>query len=189
MRGRVYDATQLPERSGCTSIIREVEASTQPCWYVASTMSRHEKQVAAQFKGRGIDYYLPLYEEVHRWKDRRTTVSLPLFPGYIFVRIPLVERLRVQVIPSVLRLVGFGGPPVALDESELNRLRAGLEMSKAEPHPFLKVGQRVRVRNGALTGMEGILEKHKDKFRVVLSMDLIQQSVAVEVDICDIELL
>jgi transcription antitermination factor NusG len=172
-----------------------LEAGTAPAsafvarWYVACTIARHEKQVAAQLSGRGIDNFLPLYEEVHRWKDRRKVISLPLFPGYVFVRIPLLERLRVQVIPSVLRLVGFGGPPVALEDAEVERLRQGLAVLRAEPHPFLKAGQRVRVKNGPLSGAEGVLERHRDKFRVVLSMDLIQQSVAVEMDICDVELI
>ena len=159
-----------------------------PRWYVLCTMARHEKQVASQLLGRGIDCFLPLYEEVHRWKDRRKTVTLPLFPGYLFVRIPLMERLRVQVLPGVLRMVGFGGAPVALSDPEVERLRDGLSVLHAEPHPFLKVGQTVRVKSGPLAGIEGILERHRDNYRVVLSMDLIQQSVAVEMDLCDLEL-
>lgn len=164
-------------------------AGTLPAWYVICTMPRHEKQVAVQLSGRGIDHFLPLYEEVHRWKDRRTTVSLPLFPGYVFVRIPIVERLRVQVIPGVLRFVGFGGLPIALSEREMGQLEQGLKTLRAAPHPFLKVGQLVRLKSGPLTGFEGILERYRDKFHVVLSMDLIQQSVAVEVDVCDVEML
>jgi len=160
-----------------------------PHWYVACTMARHEKQVASQLSGRGIDCFLPLYEEVHRWKDRHKTVTLPLFPGYVFIRIPLMERLRVQVLPSVLRLVGFGGPPVAIDDIEIERLRTGLATLRAEPHPFLKAGQTVRVKSGPLMGAQGILERHRENFRVVLSMDLIQQSVAVEMDLCDLELI
>lgn len=158
-------------------------------WYVACTMARHEKQVAAQLSRCGIDNFLPLYDEVHRWKDRRKIISLPLFPGYVFVRIPLLERLRVQVIPSVSRLMGFGGPPVAIEDAEVERLRKGLAVLHAEPHPFLTAGQRVRVKSGPLSGAAGVLERHRDKFRVVLSMDLIQQSVAVEMDICDVELI
>jgi transcription antitermination factor NusG len=161
---------------------------TLPEWYVVCTVARHEKQVATQLCARGIDHFLPKYEEVHRWKDRRMTVSLPLFPGYVFVRIPMLERLRVQVIPGVRRFVGFGGLPVALPDAEMSRLVQGLEALKAEPHPFLKVGQRVRMRVGPLAGSEGILERYRDKFRIVLSMNLIQQSVAVEVDFCDVEM-
>jgi len=162
---------------------------TLPGWFVICTMPRHEKQVAVQLCGRGIDHFLPLYEEVHRWKDRRVTVSLPLFPGYVFVRIPIVERLRVQVIPGVSRFVGFGSSPVALSDREMSQLQQGLKTLRAEPHPFLKVGQVVRLKSGPLAGFKGILERYRDRFHVVLSMDLIQQSVAVEVEICDVEIL
>ncbi len=152
------------------------------------TMPRHEKQVSAQLSMRSIENYLPLYEEVHRWKDRNAKVLLPLFPGYVFVRIPLLQRLQVQVVPGVLRFVGFGGPPVALDATEMNRLRDGLAALRAEPHPFLRTGKRVRVRVGPLAGAEGILQQHKDHCRVVISMNLIQQAVAVEIDIANLEL-
>lgn len=162
--------------------------SRQANWYVICTMPRHEKQVAAQLSCRSIENFLPLYEEVHRWKDRRAKVLLPLFPGYVFVRVPLMERLQVQMVPGVLRFVGFGGPPVALDAAEMKRLHDGLTALRAEPHPFLKVGQKVRVRYGPLAGAEGILEQHRERFRVVLSMDLIQQSVAVELDMSDLEI-
>lgn len=163
--------------------------SSNPGWYVVCTMLRHEKQVAAQLNGRSIENFLPLYEEIHRWKDRRMKVLLPLFPGYVFVRVPLMERLRVQMVPGVLRFVGFGGPPVALDTAEMKRLRDGLMALHAEPHPFLKIGQKVRVKFGPLAGVEGILQQYRDRFRVVLSMDLIQQSVAVEVDMADLQIL
>ncbi len=158
-------------------------------WFVACTMPRHEKQVAAQLNARLVENFLPLYEEIHRWKDRRMKVLLPLFPGYVFVRIELRERIKVLSIPGVLRFVGFGGPPVALDPVEMNRLREGLTALRTEPHPFLKVGQKVRVRFGPLRGAEGILQQHRDGWRVILSMDLIQQSVAVEMDLSDIEIL
>ena len=159
-----------------------------PRWYVVCTMPRHEKQIAAQLHGRALEHFLPLYEEIHRWKDRRAKVLLPLFPGYVFVRVRLLDRMAVQMIPGVLRFVGFGGPPVALDALEMNRLREGLRALRAEPHPFLKIGQKVHVRSGPLAGAEGILQQFRDRFRVVLSMDLIQQSVAVEVDMADLEL-
>jgi transcription antitermination factor NusG len=162
---------------------------SNPNWYVVCTMPRHEKQVAAQLNGRSIENFLPLYEEVHRWKDRRMKVLLPLFPGYVFVRVPLMKRLGVQMVPGVLRFVGFGGPPVALESAEMERLRAGLTMLHAEPHPFLKIGQKVRVKCGPLAGVEGILEQYRGRFRVILSMDLIQKSVAVEVDMADLQIL
>lgn len=184
MSGRI--AVVAPAGVGYLSSIGQ---DAEPRWYVACTMPRHEKQVSAQLTLRGIEHFLPLYDEVHRWKDRRMKVSLPLFPGYVFVRIPLLERLRVQVIPGVLRLVGFGGRPVALDSTELQRLRDGLQAMKAEPHPFMRIGQRVRIQRGPLKGAEGLLQRKGGDLRVVLSMDLIQQAVSVEVEVCDLELL
>lgn len=160
----------------------------RPEWFVACTIPRHEKQVAAQLNARSVENFLPVYEELHRWKDRRVKVLLPLFPGYVFVHIALLERLKVLMVPGVLRFVGFGGPPVALDATEMMRLRDGLTALRAEPHPFLKVGKKVRVRFGPLAGAEGILQQHRDRFRVVLSMDLIQRSVAVEVSLADLEI-
>lgn len=157
-------------------------------WYVACTMPRHEKQVASQLSGKNVEFFLPTYETVHRWKDRRAKVELPLFPGYVFVRIPIEERLRVLTVPSVNRLVSFNGPPVSVPAAEIERLREGLTQLKAEPHPFLKAGQQVRIKHGPLAGAEGILLRSKDNFRVVLSMDVIMQSVAVEVDMADLQL-
>ena len=158
-------------------------------WFVACTMPRHEKQVAAQLGLRGIEHFLPTYEEVHHWKDRRTTVVLPLFPGYIFVRIPLRERVRVQAVPSVVRMVGFGGPPVPLQDLEMERLRSGLRQLRALPHPFVRIGERVRIRRGPLAGAEGRLQRLGSDVRVVLSMDIIQRAVSVEIDVADLELL
>lgn len=179
--------TLIPQPS--SELARPVEDPNRHNWYVVCTMPRHEKQVAAQLNGRSVENFLPLYQEIHRWKDRRATVLLPLFPGYVFVHVPLMDRLPVLMVPGVLRFVGFGGPPVALDPVEMQRLRLGLAALHAVPHPFLKVGQSVRVRYGPLAGAEGILERYRDKCRIVLAMDLIQQSVAVEVDIADVELI
>lgn len=137
---------------------------------------------------RSIDTFLPLYERLSRWKDRRVFVQLPLFPGYVFVRIPLREKMRVLEIPSVARLVGFNGQPTPLPEEEMQVLREGLRTGlRAEPCPYLQVGRRVRVRSGPMQGLEGILKKKKTTFRFVLSMELIQRSISVEVDVADLE--
>lgn len=135
-----------------------------------------------------IDYFLPLYRSVRRWKDRRKELELPLFPGYVFVHTALKDRLRVLQLPGVVHFVSFHGKPAALPNFEIEALRNGLtgKMS-AEPHPYLKVGRRVRVRSGPMAGLEGVLVRRKDKFRVVLSIHLIQRSVAVEVDEGEIE--
>lgn len=160
----------------------------EPHWYAAHTRSRHEKKIAEQLTGKEIAFFLPLYEAEHRWKDRLARVELPLFPGYMFVQIPLREKLRVLEIPGVVRLVSFGGEPAPLNDQEISILRQGLEKQmKAEPHPYLKKGTRVRVKRGALAGIEGILERRKDSFRLVISVDLIMRSISVEVPMADVE--
>lgn len=157
-------------------------------WYVAQTYARHEKCVAEQLDGRGIEQFLPLYETVSRWKDRRVRLQLPLFAGYIFIRLPLRDRLRVLELPSILSIVGFGGRYAAVSDVEIENLRrASFPCTPAEPWPYLKVGRRVRVKNGPLSGTEGILIRKKNIYRLVLSLDLIMRSIAAEVDATNVE--
>lgn len=159
-----------------------------PRWYAAQTCSRHEKKAAEHLAQRGIETFLPLYVTQRRWADRRARVELPLFPGYLFVHIPLVERLKVLQLPGVVRLVSTRGRAVPLPASEVEALRQGLNAGgRAEPHPFLKVGRRIRVVSGPFTGISGVLMRKKDSLRVVVSLEIIMRSVAVEVDACDIE--
>ena len=157
-------------------------------WYAAYTRAQHEKRVAAELGVRAVEHFLPLYTSVRRWRDRRVTLDLPLFPGYVFVRLALRDRLRVVQIPSVVRLVGFNGLPAALPDEEMEILRSRLCQSlRAEPHPFLTVGRRVRITGGPFAGLEGMLKRKKSSLRVVVSVELIQRSVAVDVDIADVE--
>ncbi|MGH9863890.1 MAG: transcription termination/antitermination protein NusG [Candidatus Acidiferrales bacterium] len=164
------------------------ENFSAPHWYVAQTCARHEKSVAEQLESRNIEKFLPLYETVSRWKDRRVRLQLPIFAGYIFVRLPLRERLRVLELPSVMKLLAFGGLPMALPDDEMDALRNGLtNQLRAEPHPYLTAGRRVRMRSGPLAGLTGILLRKKGSFRFVLSVALIHRSVMVDVDVADIE--
>ena len=157
-------------------------------WYAAQTCANHEKRVQEQLRQRTVEAYLPLYASMRRWKDRRVNLELPLFPGYVFVRLALRDRLLVLQTPSVVRLVGFGGLPTALPDQEIDSLRQGLARDlRMEPHPYLKVGQRVRVKTGPLHGLEGILVRKKKVSRFVISLDLIMRSVAVEIDVADLE--
>jgi len=157
-------------------------------WFAAYTCANHEKRVVEHFEARDVEHFLPLYASVRRWKDRRVQLELPLFPGYVFVRIALSARLRVLEVPGVVRLVGFNGQPYPLAEGEIESLRKGiLNGSRIEPHPYLSVGSRVRIKSGPLAGVEGSLVRKKNTFRVVLSLDLIARSAAVEVDSADIE--
>ena len=115
-------------------------------------------------------------------------LELPLFPGYIFVRLALCDRLQVLQVPGVARLVGFNGMPTALPQGEIESLRMSLESGvRAEPHPYLRVGRRVRVRSGSLTGLEGVLLRKKNSTRFVISLDLIMRSVAVEIEGSEVE--
>jgi len=158
-------------------------------WYAAYVCAKHEKRVGAELVARGVEHFLPLYNSVRRWKDRRVQLDLPLFPGYIFVRLALRDRLRVVQIPSVVRLVGFSGQPTTLPDTEMEIMRSGLSQSlRAEPHPFLTVGRRVRITGGPFAGLEGVLRRKKNDLRVVVSLELIQRSVALDVDIADVRL-
>jgi len=161
----------------------------EPRWYAAYTRARHEKRVSKQFESRGVESFLPLYEKVHRWKNhQRVRVELPLFPGYVFVRIALRDRLQVLEMPSVVRLVGFNGRAASLPEAEIHAIRTCLSVGRSlKPHPYLQVGQHLRIINGPLRGLEGVLSRRKGKCRLVISVNLISRSVAVDVDHEDLE--
>jgi len=175
------------QRKG-TGLPEQEPAMSQVHWYAAYTRAQHEKRVAGELGAREVEHFLPLYSSVRRWKDRRVQLELPLFPGYVFVRLALRDRLRVVQIPSVVRLVGFGGMATALPDTEMEIMRSGLsERLRAEPHPFLTVGRRVRITAGPFAGLEGVLKRKKSSLRVVVSLDLIQRSVAVDVDAADVQ--
>jgi len=160
----------------------------EPRWYAAYTSANHEKRVALQIGQRSVEHFLPLYESVRRWKDRKMRLQLPLFPGYVFVRLPLRDRLQVLQVPSVVRLVGFNGHPSALPDEEIEALKTASACGvRAEPHPFLTVGRRVRVKSGPFEGRQGFLLRKKNNLRVVLSVELIMRSMVIDVDAADVE--
>jgi len=158
-------------------------------WFAVYTTCRHEKRVAQHFAQREIESFLPLYRAQRRWKDRPTvTLELPLFPGYLFVRIDRPKRVTVLQVPGVLSIIGgMGAQFNPLPEFEIEALRNGLDPLRAEPHPLLLTGQRVRICKGALAGIEGIVVRKKNNLRVVLTLDLIMQSISLEVDEDDLE--
>ena len=157
-------------------------------WYALYTCPRHEKCVAQQVEQRSIACFLPLYRSVRRWRDRRKELDLALFPGYVFVRLALEDMLRVLQLPSAVRLVSFNGQPAVMPEAEIEGLRERLARGGGlEPHPYLRVGRRVRVCAGPMQGLEGIIVRKRDCCRVVFSLDLLLRSVAVEVDESDVE--
>jgi transcription antitermination factor NusG len=160
----------------------------EPHWYATYTRSRHEKRVAEQLERKHLEYFLPSYQAIRQWKNGKARVEFPLFPGYIFVRIPLRERLQVLEVPGVVRLVGFNGLPAPLPQSDIEIMRDALRKGiEAAPHPYLTVGTRVRIKNGPLQGLQGILLRRKGNPRVVVSVELIMRSIAIDIDIADIE--
>jgi transcription antitermination factor NusG len=161
----------------------ELRLHLQPRWYAAYTRANHEQRVADQLEQRGVDNFLPQYEAARKWKDRKVRLHLPLFPGYVFVHLALQNRLQVLQVPGVAWLVSFAGRPVPVPEEEFERIRGFLKRGfRAEPHPYLKTGRRVRVCSGPFEGMEGIVVRRKNSNRLVISLELIQRAMAVDVE-------
>ena len=154
----------------------------KPNWYAAYTKPRHEKNVASQLGMREVETYLPLYRTIHNWNGRKAEVDLPLFPGYVFVKVPVTERVRVLEQPGVVRLVGVNGKATPLPDDEIEQLRSSLAFCKAEPYPFMVPGEKVRIRTGPMAGFEGKILRRKGKLRLLVSLDLIQSSIVIELD-------
>jgi len=157
-------------------------------WYAVHTAPRHEKKVAEHLNAKGVEVYLPLYTAVRRWEHRRAEVNLPLFPGYVFNRIALCDRLQVLEVPGVVGLVGSGSRPVPLPETDIHAIRTALLMRRAEPHAHLTAGKRVRICTGPLAGIEGVIQRRKGCTRLILSIDCISGSMAIELEAEDVEL-
>jgi transcription antitermination factor NusG len=139
--------------------------------------------VALHLAKREVELFLPQYKAKRQWRDRRVELQMPLFPGYLFVRIPREQRLCVLQAPGVISLVGASGRPEALEDAEIERWKAVMsEGNDPRPHALIRIGERVVVTRGALEGREGFLVREKNKNRVVLTLDLIQRSMSVEVD-------
>jgi len=165
------------------------EVTTSAAWFAVYTTCRHEKRIAQHLTLREIEHYLPLYRADRKWRDgSRVTVEFPLFPGYIFVRINRSDRVSVLSVPGALAVVGgTGGNPAPLPDAAIEALRAGLREHRIEPHPLLRVGESVRIRAGAFAGMTGIVVRKKSGFRIVLTLEQIMQSIAVELNEEDVE--
>ena len=157
-------------------------------WYALHVRSRFEKPVLNQLEGKGYEAFLPTYTSVRRWSDRTKTVSLPLFPSYVFCRFDVHARLPVLVTPGVLSVVGTGKTPTAVAEEEIQQLRHVLHSELTpQPWPYIRTGETVHVVAGPLSGLTGIVVRTKGSDRLILSISLLMRSVAVEVDRHDIE--
>jgi transcription antitermination factor NusG len=152
-------------------------------WFALQTRYRSENLVATQLRGKGYEPFLPVCKSRRRWSDRVKELELPLFPGYLFCRFNPLDRLPILVTPGVLQIVGTGKNPIPVDDAEIAAIQITIQSGVArQPWPFPQVGQRVRVEYGPLHGLEGILLSFKGSHRLVLSVTLLQRSVAVEID-------
>jgi transcription antitermination factor NusG len=159
-------------------------------WYAVHTRARHEKKVAAQLEDKSIETFLPLNTRVHRWSDRSKKVQLPIFPCYTFLRLDGCIRGRLTVLntPGVLGFVGVRGVGSPIPDKEIEDIQTLLAHNvPCTPYPFLKPGQRVRIRGGCLEGVEGILVSTNGNRNLVISMELIGRSVAVRIEGYDVE--
>ena len=152
-------------------------------WYALRVKSRYENTVATHLQGRGYESFLPVYKCQRRWSDRFKEIELPLFPGYVFCQFSPLNRLPILSIPGVVHVVGVGRTPIPIDESEIAAIQAAIKSGlPSQPWPFLQVVNRVRIEYGPLCGLEGILSGFRGHQRLVLSVTLLQRSIAVQVD-------
>src|SRR5947199_1932602 len=152
-------------------------------WFAVQVKSTHEKRVTSLLQYQTYECFLPLYTSRRRWSDRIKRVELPLFPGYVFSRFTPVDRIPILKTPSVISIVGIGATPAPVDECEIAAIqRAVASGSGLSPHPFLQIGQRVRINGGSLDGLEGIIADVRKRDRLILSVTMLQRSVAVEID-------
>lgn len=156
-------------------------------WFVLFVRANQEKKTAQRLASHEIEYFLPSYRSVRQWKDRRVTLEMPLFPGYVFVHLPFFERNSVLTLPNVVGLVGGKHSPSIVSTEEIDCIRKGIDFGNAAPHPALAAGQRVMVTSGVLSGIQGTLLRGQNNTRVVISVDSIGRSFAVDVDISSLK--
>ncbi len=164
------------------------ESGPSSPWHAVYTRHQHEKAVSQILSNKGFEVFLPLYGVTHQWRGRVAHFWLPLFPCYVFVSGDHEHRLEVVTTPGIISLVCFTGQPAVIPQQEIEAIRTVVERGmRVEAHPFLKSGDWVRVKSGPLEGIEGLLVRRKSKFRLVLSVELLQKSIGVEVDSCVVE--
>ena len=164
------------------------ELDNSGAWCAIYTRHQHEKAIAQILSAKGLEVFLPLYNATRRWKDRTMHLSLPLFPCYLFLRGMKERRLEVVTTPGIVSILSTDGEPATIPEFEIESVRKVIEWgNRVEPHPFLRCGDRVRVIFGPLQGLEGILVRKKNLCRLVLSVEILERSAAVEVDVSAVE--
>jgi len=152
-------------------------------WFALRVKSRSEKLVSTMIRNKGFEEFFPWYESRRRWSDRVKSAEFPLFPGYVFCRLDPQQRLPLLTIPGVLHFVGIGRIPLPIDEHEIAAIQAAVRSGlTAEPWPYVEIGQKVRLEDGPLTGLEGICVAHSKQQRVIVSVTLLRRSIAVTID-------
>lgn len=157
-------------------------------WWAVYTRHQHEKVIAEMLTAKGLEVFLPLYESIHRWKDRKKALELPLFPCYLFIKESIGGRLLTVTTPGIHMLLTLGERIAVIPDEEIAAIRRAVtDPARVEPHPFLNCGERVRVIRGPMEGHEGILVRKKNLCRLVLSVQMLSQAAAVEVNASDVE--
>ena len=175
----------------CTSSFPQRGLLEEPNWYAIHTRPRHEKWIAEQLQEKRVVTFLPLLQQIHQWSDRRSKVEVPMFGCYAFVRIAQTteERLKVLRTPGVLGFVGSERQGTPIPDQQIESLQTAIRSKNpCAVHPFISIGQRVRIRGGSLDGMEGILVRQGEEQSVVVSVELLRQSVSIRIEGYDIEL-
>lgn len=163
------------------------ESMSTPRWYALRTKSRHEKLVRDRLEQEGIEPLLPTVKRLSQWKDRKKEIEVPLFSGYCFVRFSQQQKLPVQKVSGVVEIVGSGSRPEPIPDEEIEALKTLMtSVLPYDPHPYLREGMMVEVIRGPLQGVHGILLRKEKRHRLVLGVRLIQQAVAVEIDVHDV---
>lgn len=161
--------------------------SAAPNWYALFVRYQHEKFVALGLAGKNIEAYLPLYASTRRWQDREKQLWLPLFPSYVFVRESMDRQLQMISTPGVIHIVRFGGRPAIVSQEQIIAVKKILEShATVTPHPFLTCGDRVRVKGGPLSGLEGILIRKKNRAQLLVSMEMLGRSASVEIELTNV---
>lgn len=159
------------------------EAAAQVAWFAVRVKTTHEKRVASLLDQKGYELFLPLYLDRRRWSDRIKEVEQPLFPGYVFCRFDHRTRLAILKTPGVYRIVSIGSTPAPIEEHEIEAIQRAMQSGlNVRPHPYLAAGQRVRIDGGSLAGVEGLITDVRSRDRLVLSVSLLQRSIALEID-------
>ena len=178
-----YIYPNLESSRHTTEELSSVLSAAESSWYAIRVRARWEKVVADALHGKGYDEFLPLYRKRSNWSDRAKEIDLPLFPGYVFFRSGLSGRPPLVTTPGVIGILSFGGRPAIISQREMDAVKAVIHSgANAGPWPYVHEGQRVRILRGPLAGVEGILVRAKSDWRVVLSVEALCRSIAVEVD-------